>query len=78
MPLSVCRATTLSTKHTTHTTHLMDPVEIQHKLNQLLDARSNLHSVMDAEDKDTFPIILHLDELIDEIKQDLKDSLTAV
>jgi len=40
-----------------------------------MDIRSSLCDIMDAEDKDTYPIIMHLNDLIDDTKITLKDSL---
>ncbi len=56
---------------------LMTSANIQHKLNQLLDIRSSLFSITDADDRDTYPVILHLDDLIDDLKIELKVSTAA-
>ncbi len=55
----------------------MTSANIQHKLNQLLDIRSSLFSITDADDRDTYPVILHLDDLIDDLKIELKVSTAA-
>tara|TARA_Y100000356_G_scaffold131172_1_gene134504 strand:- start:800 stop:946 length:147 start_codon:yes stop_codon:yes gene_type:complete len=45
-------------------------VQEQHKINVLKDLRDQLDSVMSIDDKDTYPCLLHLDDLIDDLEME--------